>query len=93
MGDPFAYSSSLNEADTVTLDSNGSPIEELPVIFPLTITNEKQLMALMEKLRAQQMANEADDETKETEIIETPTEIETISAKIQKWRSEPNLAK
>lgn len=102
IADQFAYSSKLNEADdTITLDSNGTPTDEkLPVVYPLMITNEEQLLALsrqlMNKLDVQQV-----DETVEKPAL-APEPIIAIppplpprdqAAKIQRWMSAPHLNK
>lgn len=101
LGDQFAYSSKLNENDdTITLDSTGTPPEDLPaVIFPLTVTNEDQLFALsrhlMNHLKAQQ---QNDTETSELPPQPSPPtliqvdEQPNMKAKISRWQSAPHLA-
>lgn len=95
IGDQFAYSSKLNEADdTVTLDSNGSTEEIPPVIFPLTVTNPEQLFALSRHL-ANKMQQE---ETPAVEVKQSPTpeliQVDETStkAKLSRWQSAPHLA-
>jgi solute carrier family 50 protein (sugar transporter) len=100
LGDQFAYSSKLNENDdTITLDSTGTPTEDMPaVIFPLTVTNEQQLFALsahlMNHLKSQQQ-----NDTVTTEVPSQPSQEiihvddqPNMKAKIQRWQSAPHLA-
>jgi hypothetical protein len=95
IGDQFAYSSKLNEADdTVTLDSNGSTEEIPPVIFPLTITNPEQLFALSRHLASKLKEESSVDEMKQPptpELIQVD-DASSIKSKLSRWQSAPHLA-
>lgn len=97
LNDQFAYSSKLNEVDdTITLDSNGSPTEEIPsVIFPLTITNPEQLFAisahLMKKLKPQETTENVSSNPSTPELIQVETD--SMKSKLQRSQSAPRLNK
>jgi hypothetical protein len=99
LNDQFAYSSKLNDADdTITLDSNESPTEDLPtVIFPLTVTNPEQLFALsrhlMNKLKPDETPVVDDLPQQPTpELIHVDDQsITSTKSKLKRWESSPSL--
>lgn len=93
LGDQFAYSSKLNEADdTITLDSNGSSEEVPPVIFPLTVNTPEQLFALSRYLMNKTKIEEPTVETSQPSIPELIKAEEPTRAKLHRWQSAPHLA-
>lgn len=97
LNDQFAYSSKLNDIDdAITLDSNGSPTEEIPtVIFPITITNPDQLFAisahLMKKLKPEEPKIAEDVSSHPSTPVLIQVDTDSMKSKLERWQSAPHL--
>ena len=106
LGDPFAYSGTLNKTDdastdsiTMTPESAGTPVEEkamvFPPMFPLTINSEEQLLKIIQQLQQQQNGVEQEVPKAVTVINEIPEDEvqESGAEKIKRCISAPDLRK